>query len=57
MFQEKRCFLLSERTDVVIQYVLKQQEVVETLTVLVIGVYLFYIQKSLLRYRETIYSA
>ena len=46
MCQGKHCFLSLVDRDGVIQYVLTQRDIVEKLTVSVLGVYLFYTQTS-----------
>ena len=45
MFQGKHCFSWPESIDAVIQYA-RKQDIVEKLTVLVVGVYFFYRQMS-----------
>ena len=47
MFHGKHCFRWPESIYAVIQYVLKQRDIVEKLTVSVLGVNLFYTQTSI----------
>ena len=46
MFQGKHCFRWPKSIDAVIQYARKQQDIVEKLTVLALGVYFFYTPTS-----------